>query len=204
MRWRTGVQMLLGVTIATWALPAGALSISVVPSASSIAVGNTVTVQLHVGGLGAGTAPSLGVVDLDITVDPAILSFASGQFGDPTLGDQLDLSGFGASSSATANASGVNLFELSLDSAATLDAAQAPSFIVASVSFMALGAGTSTIGLTVNSVGDSVGNPLSASISTASVTALPEPGEAGLMAVGMLLIELKRRRRRRADSAPGS
>jgi len=64
----------------------------------------------------------------------------------------------------------VNLYQLSFDLADDLDALQASSFTLATVSLYALAAGASGLAVSINSLGDSLGNPLEATVSGASVT----------------------------------
>jgi hypothetical protein len=54
--------------------------------------------NIFISGLGDGTAPSLSTFDLDISFDPTILAFSTAVFGDPILGDQLDIWGLGGPS----------------------------------------------------------------------------------------------------------
>lgn len=57
--------------------------------------------------------------------DPAILGFGSSTFGDPILGNQLDIAGYGTYWAVdTATPGQLNVFEISLDLAADLDALQ--------------------------------------------------------------------------------
>ncbi len=79
--------------------PAGsatAIEISLTPSTPTITLGDTVNLDLNITGLGDFSPQSLGVFDLDVTFDSSILGFNNAVFGDPVLGDQLDLFGLGS------------------------------------------------------------------------------------------------------------
>jgi hypothetical protein len=161
---------------------AQAAVLRVEPPGQSILPGATVQLALTVSGLGAGTAPSLGVFDLDLSYNAAVLQFDSVSFGDPTLGDQLDLMGFGSLTAVDASVAGVvNLFELSLDLAGDLDFLQAEAFTLSVFTFTALGPGVSALALGIHSLGDSLGDPLAASATGGSVTVVPEPAMSGLV-----------------------
>ena len=96
------------------ALPTQAITISLNPSTSITTVNSSFDVALVISGLGSNAAPSLGVFDLDVGYNPAILNLFNVVFGDPVLGDQLDL-GFGSFFLSTLNTNSVNLLEFSLD-----------------------------------------------------------------------------------------
>lgn len=165
------------------AVPAAtqAALLSLQPASASVGVGASVEVALTISGLGDGSAPSLGVFDVDLTYDPAVLQFDSVAFGDPVLGDQLDLSGLGAVTGFDASVAGaVNHFELSLDSVADLDALQAGAFTLSVFRFTALNPGVSPVELSLNSLGDAQGDPLAAQWGGARLTVIPEPASVGL------------------------
>lgn len=165
---------------------ASAAVLSLQPPAQAVLPGAPVQVTLTVSGLGAGTAPSLGVFDLDLLYDPAVLQFDSVSFGDPTLGDQLDLMGFGTVTWVDSAVAGiVNHFELSLDSPGDLDFLQAGAFTLSVFHFTALAPGVAALDLVIHSFGDSLGDPLATSVTGSSVTVVPEPAATGLaMALG--------------------
>ena len=167
---------------------AQAAVLSVEPPGQAVLPGATVQLALTVSGLGVGTAPSPGVFDLDLSYDAAVLQFDSVSFGDPTLGDQLDLMGFGSMTAMDASVAGVlNLFELSLDSPGDLDFLQAEAFTLSVFTFTALAPGVSGLDLAIHSFGDSLGDPLRASVTGGNVTVVPEPAASGLvLAVGAI------------------
>jgi hypothetical protein len=159
--------------------PAAARTLFVVPSDQTVSAGGTVSIDLAISGLGTGTPPSLSVFDLDVTFDDSVLSFLSFTFGDPILGDQLDLSGLGSLTVVTQGAGTVNLFELSFDLPADLDSLQADIFDLGTLTFLAVSNGVSNLGLSVNALGDASGNSLPTDVLGGRVvvdaTAVPEP-----------------------------
>ena len=192
-----------GTAIALWTtLPASAITLGFNPTSQSINMGTTTTVELIISGLGAGGAPSLGVFDIDVGYDPAVLGFNSATFG-----NKLDLYGLGDMQFVTPGAGTVNLYEVSFDSTTDLESLQADSFILATLEFDALSAGNSLLTLSVNALGDAFGDELQADqvdtgsiTSTRNVEAVPEPSSLPLVGIGLLaLLTLTTRRAKLAD-----
>ena len=171
----------LGLLAICFALPAAAITIGFSPSSQSVSPGSITTVDLVASGLVDSAAPSLGAFDLDVSFNPAVLSFNGVIFG-----NQLDLFGLGDINAITPGAGILNLFELSLESAIDLDNLQAGTFVLATLSFDIVGTGTSQLGVSVNALGDSLGNSLSAelfggSITGAGTSEVPEPSTLWLL-----------------------
>jgi hypothetical protein len=117
---------------------AGTIAIDVLPTSQSANNGNPLSVTLEIFGLSAGTAPSVGTFDFDLGFDPTLLSFMNA-----TYGTGVDIFGLGDLQFTTPGTGTVNLFEVSLDSASDINSFQPASFVLATLSFMALADGTS-------------------------------------------------------------
>lgn len=150
--------------------PARAISINLVPSIQTIEVGDSLTLDMAITGLGSNSAPSVSTFDFNLGFDASVLDFTSLDFGDPVLGNLVDISGvaqeftdlgiFDAVGFSEPSQGTVNLFEVSLELPQDLDLSQPDSFILATLDFVALDAGTSDFDLMVNALGDSFGDPL--------------------------------------------
>ena len=159
--------------------------------------GDTVSFTIDISGLDGSLA--LGSYDLSVGFDAALLQFNSAVFGDPLLGNQLDLAGLGLNApSALAGVDSVNLIEFSLDDSAALTAQQADHFRLATLSFLALAEGNGLMTMTANSLSDADANALFADTQNTSVTianavnTVPEPSEIALIALsglGFLLVQ---------------
>lgn len=167
------------------------------PAAQSVLLGNSANVNLYFAQV-VGIV-SLGAFDFDISFDPTILSFNSIAFGDPVLGDQLDIFGLGSVTGSDASTPGIlNLFEFSLDDPLDLENLQAGSFIFATLTFDTLALGTSPLSLSVNAIGDAWGDPFPVDLVNGSinVVGVPEPATVMLLGSGLVGIGFFRRKRK--------
>ena len=111
---------ILAVWFVAMSVHCNAATVSITPISQIVDQGSSFSVELNVTGLIDGLAPSLGTFDIDVSFDSAVLAFSG-----ITFGNQLDISGLGSIRSATPSVGMLNIFELSLDAAADLDALQA-------------------------------------------------------------------------------
>lgn len=148
--------------------------------------GATVDVPIWVSGLSDGSAPSLGAYDLDIGFDIQFLDYASVRFS-----NQLDVYQSGLNPAAVEPVESVpgllNLYELSLDSVNDLNAFQANSFTLATLTFNVLKPSNSTLTMAVNALSDAQGDPLrNVRVQTsAPITTVPIPPASWLMLSGL-------------------
>ena len=186
-------------------LSANAVSLDLLPASSSVNLGEPVQVELRISGLGEGTAPSLGAYDFLLAFNPVVLGFGGFTFGNPLLGNQLDLTGFGTVSGFDSGTPGqLNLFEISLDLANDLDALQAASFALGTISFNTIGYGTSALLFTSAVWSDARGNPLAVQLGSSSIQ-VPEPVSGGLMVAAAIAFALgaQHLKRNRAEKDRG-
>lgn len=135
---------------------ASAVTLEVVPSTTMASVGDPITVDVVISGLGNLSAPSLGTFDLDLQFDTAVFSFTGAVYG-PELGDPMAAE---AITTTTPGLGVVNLLELSLFAPATLNANQPDTFTLFTASFDAVGAGAGVLTVASNALGDENGSPL--------------------------------------------
>jgi hypothetical protein len=186
--WRLFFLLAMAVAL-LGAGPAAAndvLTLSVTPSSIAVDAGTPFSVDIVISGLGDFTSPSLGTFDLDLGFDPAVVDPTGVVFttllGDEGLGEAI-------SSSGVIGPGQLDLFLLSLLTAAELDALQPSGFVLATVAFDALAPGVSALGLSIQALGDADGNPLEATTQDGSVrvrgsVAAPMPSSLVLMAAG--------------------
>lgn len=179
---------------------AQAATIGVVQPSTPIAQGSTFSVTIAIADLVGSGAPSLADFDIDIAFDASVLGYVGFAWGDPVLGDQLDLAHLGSLAIADESQSGagfLNFFEVSYDDSAVLNAQQAGSFGLVTLTFQALIEGVSDLTIGVNALGDANGNPLGAQVQNASVhvSPVPVPPALPLFASALLLAGTARTRR---------
>lgn len=172
---------------------AKAISLGLYPAAEEVSLTQQVEVSLTISEL---EDTSVGAIDLNLHFDSEILEVDKVTFGDPILGDQIDLSGHSALFAMVGyqqtTAGSLNLFEVSFDLPQHLDTFQADSFTVATFTFNTLSVGTSFLELTDVILGNALGTPLEPSLSHSSVevnsvTSVPEPS-LGFLAMTTLLL----------------
>ena len=190
--------MALGVAGGLGASPVQAASLEFVPASQSVRIGHPAQVAIRVSDVGDSAAPSLAVFDVVVTFDPALLSFSGVTYGDPGLGNQLDLLGLG--SVGDHSRSGLrHPVRVALDPAGDLNALQAGAFALATLAFDTLAVGTSLLGLTVNALGDADGNLLIPdAVGTGAIAVTPQavPAPGALLLLGGALAALGLRGRR--------
>jgi len=214
----------LGIAGSAFALgPVLTISPSTIGTLTS--VNSTVTLTLSVSGLNGNpdnTGPALGGFELVLDYDPTVLTLVSDSFGsavttgtglwvDPVSANnadtQIDLSsGSPTESSANVIVSPgsipgiVDLQDYSGDTASQLLAGQAKSFELASLTFQAVGTGSSQVAwdLSNTSLSDQSGaGSVAFTTAQSGVTVnstVPEPGTCAMFSVGALLVLASGRR----------
>lgn len=176
---RTPYSALIATLLALGATAnASAITLSFVPDPVLADLGDPVEVGVQISDLGAFSAPSLGGFELNVVYDIDVLDFVSAEYGDPVLGDQLDLAGFGSISVPPSEAppGTVALGSVSVDLATDLDTLQVGEFILATLTFNSVGAGTSPLTLSDVVLSDPLGLQLVTEIVDGSVT-VTDPGD---------------------------
>ncbi len=182
----------IGVCIVLAALKSEASGAAITLATDApVGVGQTTIVDLLISDVGDAMAPSLGAYDITITFDASLLGFASAAFGDPVLGNQLDLTGLGSLHGDDPGLGNVNLFEVSLDPPDLLNSTQAGAFVLARLTLIGLSEGTSSLGVLVNTAGNAEGGSLTAVSTDGSldVVAAPVPELATLIYFSQLPLQ---------------
>ena len=173
------------------AASAGATTVGLVLPNAGIPVGSTFSVVLQVSGLRGNSADTLGLFDIDLGFDRTRLLLDEVSFG-----THLDAQGLGSIQDAVVGIGTVNLFEQSLDPASVLQALQPDTFALATLTFLAVGAGPASFQLRVNSFLNANSDPLIFSISppgSVVIAAIPEPASAWAFSLGLLALAYRRR-----------
>ena len=171
---------------------AKAATISIIPAGTSADVGDIVTIDIVASGLGApASAPSLGTYDLTLGFDPLVVSFV-----DVEWGSGLDVLGLGSIRDLLPGLDVLDIFELSLDSAADLDLLQPSSFLLARLRFLAIGEGSSPLLLSANALSDAGGGDIPADTQDGRIR-VPEPLSGVLLLLGVASARVRAVRRRK-------
>ena len=139
----------------TLGMQAGAVSLSLAPSALAPAVGISFTVDVVVSGSVAGAAPSLGAFDVAVLFDPSALSFTGVTYG--------ALLGAVPAETTTGTVTGpgsASLAEVSFLSPGALDALQPDGFALATLGFIATREAVSTISIGSALLSDAFGRAI--------------------------------------------
>jgi predicted extracellular nuclease len=197
MRTRCSWLLSLGL-LAFVPLGAGAAVVSVSPLTQQTAVGGVASVTVSISDL--ASTESLGAFDINLDFDPAVLSFSSVTFGTglDVLGLGLGIQAYGPDGTGR-----MNIFEVSVDEVADLNTLQLDAFSLFTLTFDAIGAGTSNLTLNLADLADADGLALAASVQHGSVevTPVPLPGALWLLASGLSAAGVALRRRRVGSAA---
>lgn len=164
---------------------------------ASTQMGSSVSIGIEIAGLVSDKDngwPALSTYDLNIEFDNSHLKFSSVTYGDPVLGNQLDVFDFGDNDTEFLMSSpGVlNLYEISLDAPEDLNEEQADDFTLATLTFQALKQDSSQLSLIVNDLGDAAGELLTANLVTGNVTTVPVPAAFWMMVCGLAVLSRKK------------
>lgn len=151
---------------------ANAVTISLLPEQGTIQAGSTALIDVVASGLSdSENGGAIGGYDLNVTFDPALLSWSS-----TTFHSGLDVTGFGdVQASGLLSPGVVDTQETSFDSVADLTALQPNSFVLFTLGLTGTAPGLSALDLGISSLTDEHGNPLAADVQGSSLTVTPAP-----------------------------
>ena len=194
MRSKIATAFVLTVSICMCpANVAASVTLTLNPADQTVNLGGTANVTIGISGLGDMDSPALSMFTIALAFDPAILSVNHVVFGDQVAGmDYLAPSGpAGSQTTAGVTTPGtLALSELSLELPAALVNVQPDTFGLATVTFDAVGLGTSPLisgaVLLVNELGGPLWPDPLFIPGSITVPAIPAPGAAvlGLIGVG--------------------
>jgi hypothetical protein len=179
------VVLLLACAVQLAPRESAAVSIALVPSAPSVAVGDSFTLTLEVSAL-AGAA--VGAFDVDVSFDPALFALVGVSFG-------FALGGAGEQLTDVVNGTGsVSLGAVSLLTPGELAALVTDPLVLATLTFEATSAGSGAFGIADALLSDAFAAGLATTSQTgATVDAVPEPALALLLALGAGALARRRR-----------
>lgn len=183
-------SLIAAALAAAVATPAWSASLDFVPAAGTFTAGSNINIDVVISGLAAGE--QLGAFDFVVNFDPAVLGLGSYQ-----LGSQLGNVGAFEALDTSAGAIAGGQFNLGQVSLLWDLSAQPASFTLATLTFSALTAGTSSLHFSDVTLGDAWGAPLAADLGSTlvNVSAVPEPGMPAMLFAGLGLLGLMARRR---------
>jgi hypothetical protein len=178
-----------------------AATISFSPSSQTVGLADSVFVDVSISGLAGGI---VSAYDLDVTYDAAVLVASDVVFGS-FLGDESFFEVFNGFDLSVAGV--VDFAQLSLLSDPDLSLMQPDSFVLATIEFTAIGAGTSSLDyVTPLDITGFVGGPLHVYPQSGSVRVsnpIPEPSAALVFGVGTFIVGAATRSNKRAARALG-
>ena len=169
--------------------PAQALSLSFIPQAPNVPLGSSVVVGVQVSGLGSWLAPSLRS---ELIYNKNFLDFTGVTFGDPNLGNQLNLSWVGSTTTINEFLNVLTMTEESSNSSLDLHTLQADEFTLIQMTFDATDLGEAGFIFNAGTLRDATGNLFAGTSREGEKTTVlnpvssPEPVSIGLLGSGLV------------------